>query len=183
MNTAPSNTAPSNAGRTVVIGIGNEYRRDDGIGPAVLAQLQRLAPAGVELFAADGETTSLLDVWTGTDLAVVVDAVLCEPSEPGRIHRTTLGEAPPGPATASTHSFGIPDAIRLAEVLGRAPRTLVVIAVEAADLGFGVGLSPAVADALPLAVSAVLELLDGPAGRSGAPAAAARTTPDRHSRP
>jgi hypothetical protein len=39
-------TAP---GRVVVIGVGNEFRRDDGIGPAVVARLRDRAPATVEL--------------------------------------------------------------------------------------------------------------------------------------
>jgi hydrogenase maturation protease len=51
--------------------------------------------------------------------------------------------------------IGIPEAIRLAEALGRAPRRLVVFAVEAADLGFGLGLSPAVAASMPELTRAV----------------------------
>jgi hydrogenase maturation protease len=143
-------------GPIVVTGVGNEYRRDDGVGPALIAALAPVCPTGVTLGVADGEPTQLLDVWAGAGLAVVVDAVLCEPSTPGRIHRTTLGQLAPAGTSAGTHGLGIPDAIRLAEVLGRAPARLVVFAVEAADLGFGVGLSPAVAAALPGLAEAVL---------------------------
>ena len=66
------------------------YRRDDGVGPAVIGQLQQHGLTGVSLTVADGEPTQLLDAWAGMDLAIVVDAVLCEPSIPGRIHRTTI---------------------------------------------------------------------------------------------
>jgi len=75
------------------------------------------------------------------------------PSAPGRIHRSTLGSAAPA---ASTHGLGVPDAVRLAEALNRAPQRLVVFAVEAADVGFGLGLSPAVAASLPDLIRAVL---------------------------
>ena len=54
--------------------------------------------------------------------------------------------APGGP---STHGLGVPDAIRLAVALDHAPRRLVVLAVEAADLGFGIGLSSPVTACLP----------------------------------
>lgn len=143
-----------------VVAVGNEYRRDDGVGPAVLEQLRAHDLADVSLVHTDGEPTQLLDAWEGLDLAIVVDAVLCEPHTPGRIHRTALGGVPLPSATSSTHGLGVPEAIQLAEALDRAPARLVVLAVEAADLGFGAGLSPEVADAVPQVVAAVLAELN-----------------------
>jgi hydrogenase maturation protease len=146
--------------RAVVIGVGNEFRRDDGVGPAVLAELSRRAVPGLELALSDGEPTQLLDAWAGRRLAIVVDAVLCEPANPGQLHRTTLaGDIPV--SAASTHGLGIPDAVRLAQAVDRAPGRLVVLAVEAADLGFGVGLSDPVAAAVPSVVDAVLAEVAG----------------------
>jgi len=130
--------------RAAVIGVGNEFRRDDGIGPALIERLKRYALPGVSLVVADGEPTQLLDAWEGAELAIVVDAVMCEPATPGRVHRTTLDAPLVAVESASTHGLGLPDAVRLADALGRAPGRLVVFAVEAADLGFGVGLSPEV---------------------------------------
>lgn len=153
--------------RAAVIGIGNPYRRDDGIGPALVSAFGPARPPGVALMIADGEPGELLDAWSGMPLAIVVDAVRSDRPVPGRIHRTALdltrpgGDRPAaaigGPAgSASTHGFGIPDAVRLAQVLDRLPRRLVVFAVEAADTGLGTGLSPAVEAALPDLVQAVL---------------------------
>ena len=145
--------------RRVIIGVGNEYRRDDGIGPAVVEHLREHAPGSVVLTVTDGEPTQLLDAWDGADLAVIIDAVLCEPSVPGRIHRTEA--VPQHAATPSTHGLGIPDAVRLADALDRAPRRLVVYAVEAGDIGFGRELTPAVAAALPTVARAVLSEIQG----------------------
>lgn len=131
--------------KTVVIGVGNEYRRDDGVGPAVIARLAQLELPQVALSVSDGEPSQLIDAWEDTELTVVIDAVLCEHPEPGRVHRTSLGALAAGVRAASTHGVGIPEAVRLADALGKAPQRLVVYAVEAADLGFGIGLSPAVA--------------------------------------
>jgi len=165
--------------RVVVIGVGNPYRADDGVGPAVLAELERRRPPGVDLIVADGEPSQLLDAWAGRDLAVVVDAVLCDPSTPGRIHRTHLPDLLPG-ATASTHGLGIPDALRLAEVLERTPHELVVFAVEAADLGFGVTLSDAVAAAVPAVVDAtraeIRRVLGPPSAQASTDAGAGNAT-------
>jgi hydrogenase maturation protease len=67
----------------VVIGVGNEFRRDGGAGHAVVAKLRDLGPPGVELVTMDGEPTRLIEAWTGAALAVVVDAVRAEPPQPG----------------------------------------------------------------------------------------------------
>jgi hydrogenase maturation protease len=153
--------------RAVVIAVGNEFRRDDGVGPAVLAELAKQdLPTDVVLTLSDGEPTQLFEAWTGVALAVVVDAVKCEPSAPGKIHRTTLTNGSVTAGAASTHGLGIPEAVQLAEELDRAPRELVVYAVEADDLGFGVGLSDSVVRAVPEVVQAVLAEL---ADRSGKP--------------
>lgn len=145
--------------RAVVIGIGNPCRRDDGIGPALIAALRPSCPDGITLAVSNGEPSHLLEVWDQAPLAVVVDAVLCEPPAPGRIHRSSALPGRPA-AAGSTHGLGVPDAIRLAQALDRGPRQLVVLAVEAADLATGPGLSPAVAASLPRLARAVLDEVD-----------------------
>jgi hydrogenase maturation protease len=152
------------AGGTVVIGVGNEFRHDDGFGPAVVEALRRRDLPGVRFAVTDGEPGHLLDLWAGTDLAVVVDAALAAPPCPGRIHRLTHvsgGAAGPG----SSHGLGLGDAVELGAVLGRLPGRLVVYAVEPADLSLGPGLSPAVRQA----VEAVTEAVAAEVG-AGAPA-------------
>ncbi|NUT46700.1 MAG: hydrogenase maturation protease [Saccharothrix sp.] len=133
----------------VVIGVGNEFRRDDGVGPAVA---RALAGSGVRVEISDGDPVRLLEAWEGADVVVIVDAVRCTPSVPGRWHRTTLPHTVPA---ASSHGFGVPEAVELAEVLDRRPERLVVYAVEVADVGFGTGLSVAVAAAVPPLTAAV----------------------------
>jgi hydrogenase maturation protease len=128
----------------VVIGVGNEYRRDDGAGLAVLARLRDRVPPGVELVLTDGEPTRLIDAWTGAALAIVVDAVCANPPRPGRVHRFELDRPLAGATrTASSHGFGLDDAIQLALVLDRMPSRLIVYAIEAADLTQGSRADPA----------------------------------------
>ena len=74
-------------GPVVVIGVGNEFRRDDGAGPGSFEQLRDLVSSGVGLVITDGEPTRLIEAWTGAALAVIVDAVRAEPPHPGRVHR------------------------------------------------------------------------------------------------
>ncbi|MFC0432054.1 hydrogenase maturation protease [Kutzneria buriramensis] len=135
----------------VVIGVGNPYRRDDAVG---LAVAEAAAGRGINAVQSDGEPAGLLLAWEGTDLAVIVDAVVCEPATPGRIHRTPA--LPSAHGGTSSHGLGIPDAVALATALGRMPRRLIVYAVEAADVSLGVGLSTPVARAVPWLVDRVL---------------------------
>ena len=141
----------------MVIGIGNDYRRDDGAGPAVIGQLRGLVPAGIELVITDGEPVRLVEAWTGAVLAVVVDAVCAEPSHPGRIHRFVVDQPAGAARPASSHGFGLDDAIGLALALDRMPGRLIVHAIEAADLTQGIGLTPPVAASVRAVATAILD--------------------------
>ena len=158
-------------GPVVVIGVGNEFRRDDGAGPAVIGQLRGLVPAGVELVITDGEPARLVEAWTGAALAVVVDAVRVsgpEPPRPGTTHRFVLDRPTAGAGrTASSHGFGLDDAIALALALDRMPGRLIVHAIEAADLSQGTGLTPPVAGAVGIVATAILDDIGSFAGTSG----------------
>ncbi|MER5301240.1 hydrogenase maturation protease [Streptomyces lasiicapitis] len=149
-----------------VVGVGNEYRHDDGIGWAVVGRLReraarRLLPSGTTLAACDGDPGRLIALWEGAELAVVVDAAHAHPGMPGRVHRIELDAARLAqPPRTSSHGLGLGEAVELARVLGRLPGRLVVYAVEIADSSLGTGLSPGVAEALaPLAESVELEIV------------------------
>ena len=150
-------TAKAEAG-AVVIGVGNEFRRDDGAGPTVVARLRGHLPDDVRLLVSDGEPARLIEAWAGAPVAVIVDAVRAEPAVPGRVHRLVLHRA--GAATApptSSHGLGLDCAIGLARALDRMPGMLILHAVEAADVGQGTGLTPAVAAAIDTLAAAVLD--------------------------
>ena len=147
---------------SVVIGVGNEFRRDDGAGPAVIARLRGLVPAGVELVVTDGEPTRLIEAWTGAVLAIVVDAVRAQPPRPGTIHRFAVDRAGIAASrAASSHGLGLDEAIGLAMALDRMPGRLIVHAIEAADLTQGTGLTPTVAAAVGIVADAILEDIGG----------------------
>ena len=141
----------------VVIGVGSEYRRDDGIGPEILGRLRGLTGQDARLVRSDGDPAGLIEAWTGASLAVVVDAVRADPPVPGRLHRIVADHpGQPQAGQVSSHGLGLGEAISLAGALGRMPGRLIIHAVEAADVGHGVGLSPAVAAAADSLTAAVL---------------------------
>jgi len=143
--------------RCVVIGVGNEYRRDDGAGPRVVAELAgRLT--GVDLRVTDGEPSRMLDLWTDAALAVVVDAVHAPDRPAGAWFELAASDAPEEPS-AGTHGVGLGTAVALGRVLGRLPRRLVVLAVCGTEFGFGAGLSAPVEAAIRPVAERVRELV------------------------
>ena len=120
--------------RMVVIGVGNPYRRDDGVGAAVIELLRHCSlPHGVQLECALGDSAELMDLWQDRDLAIVVDAAIPAHPRPGAVHHTV-----------SSHHLPMGEAIKLSQALGRMPKRLELYAIEVADTGHGQGLSPQV---------------------------------------
>ena len=143
------------AGRVAVIGLGNCYRRDDGVGVVAAIAMDDLAWPNVVVTTGIAEPIGLLEAWTGARLAVIIDAAVVDTAEPGRIHRYRLDEVPSQPDGLSSHSVDIGRTRALARALGRVPDEVVVFAVEAADTGSGDGLTPRVARAVPVLVGMV----------------------------
>jgi len=133
----------------VLIGVGNPFRRDDGIGPALAVAIDALDLPGVTVLASDGEPSRLLDAWAGASLAVVVDAARPGDGDPGQIHRFADDCPAQASGSASTHGLGIAEAVELGRALDRLPGRLVLFAVAAEDVGYGDQLSQPVQAALP----------------------------------
>jgi hydrogenase maturation protease len=131
----------------VVVGIGDRHRRDDGVGPAVV---DLLAGRGLDatLVSSDGETSALVELLRGRDLAFLVDTVQAEPSHPGRVHRFVVTRpAYAHVCAAASHGNAVSRAVDLVRQFDRQPNQMVVFAIESADTGHGSGLSAAVAAA------------------------------------
>jgi hydrogenase maturation protease len=146
--------------RALVIGVGNGYRGDDAVGLMVAQRLQEEPLDHVTVVSTAGEGTTLLALWQDTEAVVLVDAV-CTGARPGTLQRFVVG---PGPLPAmfsrvSTHAFGVAEAIELARILHQLPPVLVVYGVEGATFEVGVGLSAAVAVAVPQVVAQVRQEL------------------------
>jgi hydrogenase maturation protease len=148
-------------GRTVVIGIGNPFRRDDGVGPAVVALL-RVRLTGVQFATSDGDPATLIDAWSGAGRAVVVDAVRGSGHEVGHLHRFNTGHpAATRAGIATSHAADLGDTVALASALDRMPDSLVVYTIEVDDVSFGVGLSPAVLAAAGRLSDEIVALVSG----------------------
>lgn len=150
----------------VVIGLGNDYRRDDGVGPIIAAAVNDKALPGVRVVTGIADPMSLVEAWSPATLAVLVDAAITSAPTPGRIHRCALKDVA-GSRVLSSHALDVSGAIALGEALDRLPNQLVILTVEVADTAHGVGLTPKVAAAVPEAVAAVAAEITRTERRSG----------------
>lgn len=152
--------------RPLVIGVGNPYRHDDGVGIAAIERLRDLSLTDVCLVEESGEPVALVQRWDGHDAVVLVDAVDSGgAAEAGALHRfeCTGGEwdVVPSASAISSHGLGVAEAVELGRVLDRLPARLVFFGVEAADTSDGVGLSAAVLHGLDGLLDEVVSLLAG----------------------
>lgn len=140
-----------------MICVGNAFRGDDGAGLEVAKLLRGALPDGVELLEREGEPTGLIDAFEGAEALWLVDAVSSGGAPGGTVHRLDAGEQelPAGLFRASTHAFGVAEAVELARALGRLPPRTIVYGIEGARFDAGEELSPETAAAVPEVAEAV----------------------------
>ena len=128
----------------LIIGIGNDYRGDDAAGLIVARLLQKKHPH-CTVIEDTGEGAALLDAWRGWQQVVLIDA-LRSGAPPGTIQRfdASASALPASLFAASSHAFGVAQAVELARALGELPRQMIVYGIEGLRFSAGVGLTPAV---------------------------------------
>lgn len=147
-------------GKILVIGIGNEYARDDGAGLRVVRGLRAQAPDGVQIQEQSGEGAALMESWKGAAAVIVIDAANSG-SAPGTLYRfdASCEPLPAQPFRGSTHVVGLREAVELARALDRLTPRLIVYAIEGRDFSAGTGLSPDVERAIPAAIATLIDEL------------------------
>jgi hydrogenase maturation protease len=148
---------------TLILGLGNSLRGDDGVGPAVIAWLdQRVLPPGAE--AIDGGTAGLDIVSTlmGRERAIIVDAADIERS-PGEWVRFTPAAArlKDNDTTLSLHSAGLAEALALGAALNVLPPTIIIYGVQPQNLDWSSQLSAEVQAAVAEVGQAILREVAG----------------------
>jgi hydrogenase maturation protease len=121
--------------RTLVIGCGNADRGDDAAGLLVAGRLQSL---GIDAREHAGDGLALLESWSQAESVIIVDAVISGASE-GAISVWDARTAPVARDVfrASSHAFGVAEAVELGRALGRLPPSLTIYGIEARQFELG----------------------------------------------
>lgn len=143
---------------TVVIGLGNLLRADDGVGVHVVRRVAEELP-GVEAVDLSTSDIDILDHIRGRDRVFIVDAIVTG-AEPGTIRRLDPGDLVA--AGFLSHGLNLPSVLRLGSELypDEMPGEVIILAVEAGDIrSFTEELTGKVASAVPRLIEMVREEL------------------------
>ncbi|MCR4321832.1 MAG: hydrogenase maturation protease [Candidatus Brocadiaceae bacterium] len=134
--------AVQNKHSILIIGIGNQYRGDDGVGLRIAQDIKKKSPDHVNVIEQSGDGISLMDSWKDSDAVILIDAVHSG-AQPGTIHRFDVHTQtiPTKFFHYSTHAFGVAEAIELARALKQLPQNLIVYGIEGKCFEAGIGLS------------------------------------------
>ena len=146
----------------LVMGVGNMLRGDDGFGVAVLDEVgNRNLPGNVDLLDAGTSIIDLMEELNGRRKVVVIDAVRGGQT-PGTLYRFSpedvAAEAVPAD---SLHQVGLLETLRLAELVDCRPEQVVIIGAQPEDTSLKIGLTEAVAAAVPRAAEMVMAEISG----------------------
>lgn len=148
--------------KTLLLGLGNDLLSDDGIGLRVAAALRESLADQKDLTIAETAEMglSLLDLVTGFETLVLVDAVQTGQSPPGFVHELDDASLPSVPAV-SPHFLGVGEVLALGRRLGvPVPHHVLIFAIEVQDpFTVGTRLTPPMAAAFPGIVERIANCL------------------------
>ena len=148
---------------TIIIGLGNPVRGDDGVGLTVARVLRErlLGTPGVDVAELWAGGLRLVEAMLGYDRAFVIDAMTTGEMPPGTVRRLSLADLGNARNATCIHDTSLPTALELWRRLGAAvPRDISIWGIEAGDTeSFREELTDSVARAVPEAAEAILEEL------------------------
>jgi hydrogenase maturation protease len=154
----------SETARMAVLGLGNVLMGDDAAGPSVLRLLEAEydLPPEIELLDLGTPGPELAHIVEGRDALIVVDTIRARDGAPGELRRLRRAEIVQGkvPDRLSPHDPSLRGALLAAELLGTSPADVTLLGVVPGEVSLRLELTPAVRQALPALVRAVVVELE-----------------------
>lgn len=155
---------PTPKNKTLVLGLGNTILTDDGVGIYVSRQAATACSRDDVTF---GEACvgglRLLEIISGYDRVIIVDAIQTPGGRPGVLRYLHPGNLQGSLHAGSTHDLSLPGALALGRSLGLPlpqDKDITILAVEVEDvLTFGETCTGQVQAAIPQAAQSILEEL------------------------
>ena len=151
--------------RTLVLGLGNPILSDDGVGPRVAAEVRSRINGLPDVTVLEASTAGLdsLDLLSGYDKVVLIDAIQTDKGKAGQVYRLDAEALVVSRHVSTPHDVNLATALELGKRLGMPlPRTIVIYAVEVEDVTtFSERCTPEVAQSIPVVAKMVVEELLG----------------------
>lgn len=147
--------------KTIIIGIGNPIRRDDGVGIRVAQKIRQLinGKEDIEVIELSAGGLRLMEAMADYDKAIVIDAIITGQGPPGAIQKLNINNLAMSLHTSTTHDTSLASAIEIGKKLGiKIPSEIIIYGVEIADVNnFGENMTEAVESAIPFVAEKVLK--------------------------
>lgn len=146
--------------RTLVLGLGNPIRSDDGVGIVALRRLEEdpRVPGAVELVEGGTKGLELVSYISGISRLLVLDAV-----DVGAVAGTIVclrrAELCSLPGNGNVHDLALADILNALRLLGQEPQETVLLGVQPGTTELGTSLSKSVQASVPLLVEAAVAQL------------------------
>ncbi|MDE3212602.1 MAG: hydrogenase maturation protease [Bacteroidota bacterium] len=146
----------------LLVGLGNEFRRDDGLGPFVVRHSIFQSFENLFILENEGDCTQIFETERICRQILIVDAVRSG-RRPGTVfHLEIPGNLDyPEVFSYSTHGIGLLECIAIAKVTGAFPDRLVFLGVEGKDFGYGQGLCMEVRKGAEEVLATIVRILGG----------------------
>jgi hydrogenase maturation protease len=141
--------------KTLIIGYGNQNRRDDGVGWFILEQLAALNLPDVVLETSHQLEVEASETISHFDAAIFVDAAI--PEAPEAIQRSVV--APNFQSHAVAHYLTPADVLSLCKTLYNREPKAVLFSIRGRDFNFGTTLTPEVEQTARGVVKQIAELV------------------------
>lgn len=169
-------------GKTLVLGMGNTIRGDDGVGIKITEALKgQIDFSFIEIKQTHESGINLLDKIAGYEKVIIIDSIKSESGKIGDIYRLNLlekglvvkvapnfassacgGQAKFGVMPYSLHNIGLPEILNLAGGLIDTPKEVIIYAVNTRDNdSFSDKMSSKIKKVIPKAVELVKKELAG----------------------
>jgi hydrogenase maturation protease len=148
--------------RTLVVGIGNDFRADDAAGLEIARRVRAAHVPGITVQESQGDISALVDAWEGFDHVILADAV-SGGAEPGTVLRIDGRmcdlQSSLFRRRLSSHGIGVVEAIQLAMALNRLPPVVTVYGVVGSTFTLGEKISLDVDRGVDAAAAAIIHEL------------------------
>jgi hydrogenase maturation protease len=148
--------------KTLVLGLGNPILTDDAAGLRVAAAVRdRLCRPDIFIEEAGVGGLELLEILTGYDKAIIIDAIQTPGLKAGQIHKLDASVLDATRHAATPHNINFATALELGKKLGvKLPREIAIFAIEVEDVtSFGEKCTPKVEKAIPACAEMVMSEL------------------------
>jgi hydrogenase maturation protease len=150
--------------KTLIIGLGNTILSDDGAGIYAARKVAEkcIDHPKIDVVEASLGGVGLLDLMTGYDRVIILDAIFTNTNSPGDVYHLSLDDLGDPSNPSNTHFLDVRTSVELGRKLGLAmPKTISIFAIEIKDnTTFSDKLTQEVEQALPLLTQRVLEFLN-----------------------